>query len=512
MSLEVVILILGLLFGALLLCGLVLRARGRRALEESEARFKAQYKGLPIPVYTWQKKNDDFELVDFNQAAEEITDGGIGRFLGVTTSEMFRDDPDVRKEMWECFEKKGFLERDMLYQFKSTVKTRQLHVSYCYVPPDMVLVHTQDVTDHTEAEEKLRESEARLRTAIDSIPFDLFMIGEEGRYVMQNAALREHWGADIVGKRPEDLGVDEETLALWRDNNRRAFAGEVVADEVSFDVRGEERHFYNIVSPVSDGSRIRGVLGVNVDITALKRAEKELSESHGQLRALAGRLHEVREEESTTIAREIHDELGQVLAVLKWELSSVEGKLGAVLDAGGRLQLRDKIIDMTRRVDDTIRTVKRISSQLRPVMLDELGLAGAIAWYVREFRSRTGIHCEIDQSGIDKGGLTLDAQRSTAAFRIFQEILTNVLRHAEAGHVRIDLRREDDVVTLEVQDDGKGMPPGVDAQRTGLGILGMRERAQVFGGEVSFGSESGKGTRVRVVIPVGGEKARDPEA
>jgi PAS domain S-box-containing protein len=313
--------------------------RFETALRRSEARFKAQYKGLPIPIYTWQKVDDDFVLIDFNRAAEEITDGGIVDYRGVKATELFHDSPDLIDDMHLCYSEKGDLQRELLHSFKTTKKTRQLFVSLSYVPPDLLLVHTQDVTARAEAEQRLRESEARFRTAVDSLPFDFFMLDNNGRYVMTNDALKSHWPDDIIGLRPRDLQVDEGTKTVWEENNRRAFAGEVVQGEVSFEMGGEKRVFHNIISPVYDGDEVRGVLGVNIDVTDRKRSEEALEMSRQQLRALAGRLHDVREEQSTNIAREIHDELGQALTGLRWELSWVEKRIGKAKNADEKKQL-----------------------------------------------------------------------------------------------------------------------------------------------------------------------------
>ena len=477
------------------------REKFEAALRRSEARFKAQYKGLPIPVYTWQKSGDDFELIDYNRGAEEITEGGIVDYQGIKATELFHDSPDIIDDMHQCYREKGNLQREFLYSFKTTKKSKQLFVSMCYVPPDLLLAHTQDVTARAEAERRLRESEARFRTAVDALPFGFFMLDNDGRYIMANDVVKSDL-PDIIGLRLSDLQVDEGTKAIWTENNRRAFAGEVVQGEVCFEMGGEERVFHNIISPVYDGDTVQAILGVNIDITDRKRSEEALEMSRQQLRALAGRLHEVREEQSTSIAREIHDELGQALTGLRWELSWVQKRIGKAQNAGEKQQLEEKIKNMICDTDALIKSIRRISSELRPLILDDMGLVGAIEWQVAEFQGRTGIRCELHQDGLKDEELILDSQRATAAFRIFQEILTNVLRHSEATQVQIDLRREDDAGVIEVRDNGKGMPGGDVTEPSGLGILGMRERAQVFGGQVSIQSEVGKGTTVHVVIPV----------
>jgi two-component system, NarL family, sensor histidine kinase UhpB len=226
-----------------------------------------------------------------------------------------------------------------------------------------------------------------------------------------------------------------------------------------------------------------------------RRAEEQLRESHEQLRALSTYLQTVREEERTRIAREVHDELGQALTSCKLDLSWIANKLPAELKP-----LMDKARALTVHIDSTIQTVRRISSELRPGVLDHLGLVAAIEWQANEFQNRTGIRCDVHARVREP---LPDQNLATTFFRIFQETLTNVIRHAGATHVWVDLREADGHITLEVKDNGRGIDRTEIFNTKSMGLLGMRERAALLGGIFKIGSApQGKGTRVRVSIPV----------
>ena len=224
------------------------------------------------------------------------------------------------------------------------------------------------------------------------------------------------------------------------------------------------------------------------------RAETELKDSHAQLRALAANLQAVREEERTRIARELHDELGQALTALKFDLAWLTSRL-AQQDAS----LSQKAKAVTTQMDTLIKTVRRIATELRPGMLDDLGLAASIEWQAREFQKRMGIQCAVSVPSQD---LPLARAQSTALFRIFQETLTNVARHAKAQHVQVKLAVEHDWLTLQVQDDGRGIQGREIAGRSSLGLLGMRERVELLGGVFNILGVSGEGTTVTVSIPI----------
>jgi signal transduction histidine kinase len=237
------------------------------------------------------------------------------------------------------------------------------------------------------------------------------------------------------------------------------------------------------------------------EIKERRLAEEQLRESQAQLRALAARLNSVREEERARIAREIHDELGQVLTGLKLEVTWLAKRL-----TGDQQALVEQTETICRLIDSTVQLIRRISTGLRPEILDELGLVAAIGWQAGEFQKRVGIRCRLKLPGEQ---VPVDKELSTAVFRIFQELLTNVARHARASGVSVDLEISDDGLTLKVVDDGIGISDAQIRSRESLGLVGMRERAQVFGGKVSIQSASSRGTSVSVSIPRLRPRAQD---
>jgi PAS domain S-box-containing protein len=237
------------------------------------------------------------------------------------------------------------------------------------------------------------------------------------------------------------------------------------------------------------------VLVINSDITERKRGEESLVLQKEQLRALAERLQWVREEDRKRVARDLHDQIGQILTAIKMDLTWVTRHLPE--SEGAALA---RLTESIQSINDGVKSVRTICSGLRPGVLDDLGLAAAIEWQANEFASRNAVSCQVSVPPID---LHLDGDRATAAFRIFQECLTNVTRHAQAKSVHVSLCQEEESILLIVQDDGIGFCESDLSNSLGsLGLLGMKERAQFCGGEVQISSSPGNGTTVTVRVPV----------
>jgi PAS domain S-box-containing protein len=348
-----------------------------------------------------------------------------------------------------------------------------------------------NITESKRAEEALHESEERYRRLFEAESDAILVVEvDTGKILDANAAAFAVYGysreellsltiAEISAepeKTRSTLAEQQESVQLRRHRKK---------DGIVFPVEITGNYFFR------QGRKIH-VVAIR-DVTERERAEQEHRRSLDQLRALAARLQSVREEERKRVAREIHDQLGQALTAIKIELSSLARGLAA-----GEKHLSEKSSSILKLVDESIHAVRRISTDLRPGILDDLGLAAAIEWASEDFQARTGTTCSLD---LPKDEIVVDPERATAIFRIFQETLTNIARHADASEVAVRLADEGGDLTLEVHDNGKGIPGEKLRANASLGILGMRERAILLGGELNISSAPSGGTTVKVKIP-----------
>jgi PAS domain S-box-containing protein len=276
--------------------------------------------------------------------------------------------------------------------------------------------------------------------------------------------------------------------ALFDAGHTHSITNERRLDGSTMWVEGDYMCFYDAAG------RIIGHFGVQRDVTDRTIAAQELEASRAELRALAARLQAIREEERTRIAREIHDELGQALTALKLDLAWLGTKRPR--STSGAYRAIDT--SLTERIDETMQIVRRIASELRPSVLDQLGLEAALEYLVEEAAKRTGIEIVLQAEEFPR---LPDAVRSHA-FRIIQEALTNVTRHAKATRVNVSVRQAGGVLILGVADNGVGLAPNSLSGRRSLGLVGMRERALACGGSLMVQGKPGEGTAIVVTIPV----------
>jgi signal transduction histidine kinase len=223
-----------------------------------------------------------------------------------------------------------------------------------------------------------------------------------------------------------------------------------------------------------------------------RKAVEELRKSHDQIRYLAAHLQSTREEERTYIAREIHDELGQIMTAIKMDVALMKKRYS---DHEGIFEKTSATLNL---IDASIKSIKKICTELRPAMLDHLGLGAAIEWQAQEFQKRSGIECEVT---LNPDVVTIARDQSTALFRIFQEALTNVHRHSKATKVRVTLSEREDSVILEIADNGIGLTEKQFSKANSFGLLGMRERVHILNGQLQISGSQNRGTIITVLIP-----------
>ena len=358
-----------------------------------------------------------------------------------------------------------------------------------------LILFTQVITARKRAEEALRASEERFAKIFHLSPFRMGILRIRDGVVLE---VNNAWTRETGFSRAE---VINESIFKFSssmgeglvENLQRVL--ESPKPLINLDVRFMSKDGREAIANTSavmfdlDGEPC--YLWVANDITEQKHAEEAL-------RALSARLHSAREEEGTRIAREIHDELGGILTGLKWDLEKIDKTLNNPSDGSHLFEVHNRIGSMTGLIETTINTVRRIASELRPGVLDDLGLVAAVEWQIEQFQARSGLKCHWTNNA---GEIELTRERATAVFRILQEILTNVLRHAAAANLYVKLGRSMNYFEMEVKDDGRGITENQMRNSRSLGLLGMRERALLVGGEVSITGQEGGGTTVLVRVP-----------
>jgi PAS domain S-box-containing protein len=573
---------------------------------------------------------DELVLVGYNAPAVEITGGAVEDHVGTTARELFRERPSVLSLMRRTIREKRSFQQEISYRFRATGRVHDLGVTYVFVPPDLVVVHAEDVTAtreeiraqlralsrlrrifehlpdgvlalrkgeviyanpglshllgarreeiegvplwvwvHPDDREKLDRCQRRPELLGEPDPFDLRLGSEasgwrevecfsssfslEGEPVVvgvirdrskrkrRDRELADHrtrleqsqrlarlayweWDAetDTVTYGPEGfrmLGLDpgrwdgrlDSAVALVHPHDRarveEAIAGVLEGGSSRYEVRHRVRRedgrvvSIQVLGEVERGEdgRLLRVHGAFQDVTELREKERALEVSERRLRALAQRAGEELEAERKRISRDLHDHLGQSTLTLRMQLLYLRT---LVEEAGVGREATATIDEAVEEMELMMEWSRRLSRELRPDLLDRLGLASALRWQLGQIEERTGLRVSLDLAGLDREP---PEEVAVALFRIAQEAGRNVVRHAAARTLSLHLRFGDGAWTMVVRDDGRGMDAG--AKERGLGILGMKEQAVGVGGRLELVSRPGAGTRLEVTVP---ESRRDP--
>ena len=384
-------------------------------------------------------------------------------------------------------------------EFDIRILQKDQHLMYVHIElivkrdetgsPKMITGFMIDITREKEAMDALRISELKHRTLIEQAPDGIFVFNARGEIVNANTSGSRMIGFSIdeILSMTVDQIVQTDELDKMPIRYQELEENKTLFSERTFCCKNGKE----ILVEVSGTKLPDGLYQVICrDITERKANEILLNESRQQLRNLATHLQKVREEERTDIAREIHDEMAQLLTALKLDIAYIKSKL-----SHENQMLIEKIREAENISNTIINTVRRIASRLRPVQLDELGLAAALEWQTKEFELRTGIKSVFTT---DIAELQLTKEESIGIFRIYQESLTNILRHSEASEVHTSFTFHETYVQLTVRDNGKGFDTESVKSKKRFGLLGMKERVEIINGELDIQSQTGQGTTLYV--------------
>ena len=493
--------------------------RTLEALRKSEERFAAQYKGIPLPTYTWKKLEQDFVLINYNDAAYKITNGKITQLLRRTAQELYPAEPTIQADLAKCFYDRTTLQREIKMQLYSAGALSDLIMTYTFIPPDLVMVHTEDITQRKQAETALRDSEARYRMLMEQAADGILLVDSDSRIINTNSmasTLLGYTRDELLQMRIADILVpgslehapipfealrQGKTVVIERMMQRKN------ATVVPVEVRTKmlpDGTFQGILRDISERKQLektlQGMLNVqrqwNVELENKVRAKtaelQQLSETRDQL---LRQIIVAQEEEHRRIARELHDETSQALTALLANLAVVHGLPAPKVKA--------QLAEVKASIVEILKGVNQIVLDLRPTLLDDYGLMPALSWYANK-RLGSSMRVEIIAPEPE---LRLPSTIETTLFRIGQEALTNSAKHAQASCVRMTLAGTPDGkhITLQVEDDGIGFRADLlgrqeQTDRSHFGLLGMQERVQLIGGQLRIETAPDQGTRISASV------------
>jgi PAS domain S-box-containing protein len=488
------------------------RKAAEEALRESDARYRSLYHNTPAMLHSINRQG---EIVSVSNYWSEMLGYSEEEVIGKKLTDFFTGESKKYAEqvVFPEFFKRGYC-TDVPYQIiKKDGEVIDILLSAIGERNDdgeifRTLAVSIDVTERNRAVEALRlakeelssyskdlEKQVSIRTReitniLKYTPDVVYVKDRDGKYVLVNTRFEELFGVnneEVRGKSDYEI-VSREIADEFRKNDLRVLQKGKSMQVEERVVHNSEVHTYlSVKFPVYDEAGIvNGVCGISTDITAVKKAQD-------QLRRLSGRIMASQEKERTAIARELHDELGQVLTALRMDAVWMQERLK---DCNPKIA--ERALTMCDLIDKTIKDVRSIAIRLRPGVLDDLGLVDALEWLTSDFENRSGIICVFEHKNVPELNETL----STAAYRICQEAMTNVARYAKAKRVSVVLQADKNILSLSVRDDGKGFDTSALSEFEGVGIAGMKERAMLAGGNLEVMSEKDKGCHVRFEVPI----------
>ncbi len=476
------------------------RVEAKAALKQREELFSKAFhsKVLGLAIVNRERR-----VVDINETLANMIEYSRGEMIGKTSLEIGMTDPPYIKKRDELLLllQKGNIEN---YELEMATRHGKPLTLLLSVEPLSLnsyphwLISLVDITEKRKAEKELAESEHRLRAILDTEPECVKIIDQNGELTYMNPAglaMMEADNFEMVKGRKGLSTINDPYLKEFYRLVTDVFSG--TPGKMEYEItgfKGAHRWVETHMVPLRDAEeKIISLLSVTRDITERKKAEEQIKSYNVQLKQLAANLQNIREEERLRIGREIHDELGQWLTVLKMEISGLK-KI-----KGDESKVNESIAEMLKQVDVCIQSSRRISTELRPTLIDDLGLIAALEWQAEEFGKRTHIKAAF-KTNVNK--LELPPDFTIAIFRIFQESLTNVARHAQATSVTSKLFINNGNLVLKIADNGRGFDTETIGSKRTLGLIGMKERTLLMNGTYHIKSSSNTGTDITVTIPM----------
>ncbi|MBS3759833.1 MAG: PAS domain S-box protein [Desulfobacterales bacterium] len=480
------------------------------ALRISEEKYRYLFEGIPVGLY---QASLDGRIIDANQACLKIfrcpskeallTQNPRKSYANSEDGVLFRrrlmengyvKDCELRLRRWD---------RSV---FWASVTAHAVYDGFGNISG--VDGSLKDISDWKEREEQLQESEAKYRGLAERCSDIVVLVDNSGApfyWSPSSERILGYSSSELMNRHPEALmGADgyaamvEYIDRIGKGKASGSLEGRMAKKD------GSEIIIEWMAIPIYHGEQLTGIQLVGRDITTRKQAEEALRRSNEELQNLSKHLEAAREQERTGIAREVHDDLGQALTAIKFDLSWLKRRLSG----GDPDALLDKIEATTEMADEAIQSVKRISSRLRPEILNDLGLEAAIEWYLDDFRRRTGIDCRSNIKGMVFANDGVCDELCISIFRIFQEALTNVARHSGATEAFVQLEHAGGWIDFRVSDNGVGIKEAHAKDGESFGLLGIRERVNAFGGKIDISGGPDKGTSLKVLLPVTNGKKR----
>lgn len=468
--------------------------KAQEALHKSEEKYRNVVEQAGDGILLFEANGT---IHDVNESASGLLGYSKDELIAFTISDLLDrnelNEPPIRFDLLERGES-IVKQRQMKHRNGSFIETE---IRARRLPDGTYIGIIRDLTDRLQAQQQLQKEKDLLGSIINSLPGVFYFYDNSGKFISWNKQFEdvsEYSSSEITTMHPLDFFQGDDKMYLEK-RIKEVFTKGISDAEAYFVTKSGKRIPYFFTGARIDVDNKACLVGMGIDITDRKRTELEIQDSYQQIRRLTAYLQNIREEERAHIAREIHDELGQQLTVIKMDVAWMKKKI-----VSGELPaVTEKMNEMLEILDGTVATVRRIATELRPSLLDDIGLLAAIEWQVEVFCKRTGIKVNLEKT--DESLLVPDVY-ATGLFRILQESLTNISRHANANQVDIHLKNQNKEFILCIQDNGRGFDMSKMADKKTLGLLGMRERSIAMHGTFTIQSKPGEGTKVEVRVPL----------